>query len=183
MPYYPQQPTGPLAWPPSEQPVPESYVYNPMLGGAMSTSGDMAATVAAHSAFLEGYKPYYTGFGPRLAAGLIDFFFMSLLQIITIVVAVITASAQPPPDFPAWIARYGPLALLAILIFGAYHVVQWSTWGRRSAKKLRGIRWWGRWPIAFLGRSCSARRLHIPPSPSAVGAWSWWPSTCGTRPA
>ncbi|HEY0068792.1 MAG TPA: RDD family protein, partial [Chloroflexia bacterium] len=160
VPYYPQQPTGPLAWPPSEQPVPESYVYNPMLGGAMSTGGDMAATVAAHSAFLEGYKPYYTGFGPRLAAGLIDFFFMSLLQTITIVVAVITASPQSPPDFPAWLARYGPLTLLAILIFGAYHVVQWSTWGQTIGKKLMGIKVvgadgqspsWGRSVLRFVG--------------------------------
>lgn len=160
VPYYPQPPTGPLAWPPSELPVPESYVYNPMLGGAMSTSGDMSATVAAHSAFLESYKPFYTGFGPRLSAGLIDFFFMSLLQVITIVFAIITAPAQPPADFPAWIGRYGTLTLLALLLFGAYHVVQWSLWGQTIGKKLMGIKvvgadgnvpGWGRSILRFVG--------------------------------
>lgn len=160
VPYYPQQPTGPLAWPPSEQPAPESYVYNPMLGGPMSTGGDMAATVAAHSAFLESYKPFYVGFGPRLSAGLIDFFFMSLLQAITIVIAIATAPAHPPADFPAWIGRYGSLALLAILIFGAYHVVQWSVWGQTIGKRLMGIKvvgadgnipGWGRSVLRFVG--------------------------------
>lgn len=160
VPYYPQQPTGPLAWPPSEQPVPESYVYNPMLGGPVSTTGDLSATVAAHSAFLESYKPYYTGFGPRLSAGLIDFFFMSLLQAITIVTGIITAPPQPPADFPAWLGRYGPLALLAILVFGAYHVVQWSLWGQTIGKKLLGLKvvgadgnapGWGRSILRFVG--------------------------------
>ncbi|MDQ3704034.1 MAG: RDD family protein [Chloroflexota bacterium] len=160
VPYYPQTPTGPIAWPPSEQPVQESYVYSPLLGGAMSTSGDMAATVAAHSAFLESYRPFYVGFGPRLSAGLIDFFFMSLLQIITIVIALVTAPPEPPADFAAWLGRYGSLALLAILVFGAYHVVQWSMGGQTIGKKLMGIKvvgadgnppGWGRSVLRFVG--------------------------------
>ena len=161
VPYYPQQPTGPIAWPPSDQPVPQQgYTYSPLTGGPVATSGDMAATVAAHSAFLESYKPFYIGFGPRLAAGLIDFFFMSLLQIITFVAAAITAPAEPPIDFPAWLARYGSLTLLALVIFGAYHVVQWSLWGQTIGKRLIGIRVvgadgnppsWGRSLLRFVG--------------------------------
>lgn len=161
VPYYPEHPTGPIAWPPSEQPVPpQGYTYSPLTGGPVASSGDMAATVAAHSAFLESYKPFYVGFGPRLTAGLIDFFFMSLLQVITYVVAAVTAPAEPAADFPAWLARYGSLTLLALVIFGAYHVVQWSLWGQTIGKRLIGIRvvdaagnppGWGRSLLRFVG--------------------------------
>jgi uncharacterized RDD family membrane protein YckC len=87
------------------------------------------------------YAPYYVGFGPRLAAGLIDFFFMGFFQSVPVLLYVLVASSGPAPeDFWAWLLRAAPFLCLGLLIFAAYHVVQWSVWGQTAGMSMLGMR-------------------------------------------
>src|SRR5207249_4907927 len=78
---------------------------------------------------LEDYSQFYVGFGERLAAVLIDFFFMALLQVAIIggllVVSANLNNAQPQ-DYVEWLGLYGPLICLGVLILVAYHMIGWS---------------------------------------------------------
>jgi uncharacterized RDD family membrane protein YckC len=146
VPYYPQFPTGPIAWPPQPhagpypysggQPgapyPPQGYPYNPM------TTNPLAA--GAEATLQESYAPYYVGFGPRLTAGLMDFFFMSIFQVVVVVGVVWRSTVAQPEDFGGWLADYAVFACLSAAIFIAYHIVQWALWGQTLGKRLAGIK-------------------------------------------
>lgn len=149
VPYYPLRPTGPLAWPPvGEEPSntqaqagPYSYPYSPIQTGPLGVAlGNMAESAAAHAALLDSYNSFYTGFGPRVTAGLVDFFCMSLFQLVTLLALFARGNREQPSDFGGWIATYTPYACLALAIFAAYHVVQWSLWGQTVGKRLVGLK-------------------------------------------
>lgn len=147
-PYYPQYPTGPLAWPPQGQegspyqypqggsPYLYPYPYDPMMTGPMGPRSLPEAQLALQ----DSYAPFYVSFGQRITAGLIDFFFMSLLQSLTILSVVLAGQDRQPGDFGEWLLAYGPYIGLAAFIFVLYHVAQWSIWGQTLGMKLAGIK-------------------------------------------
>ncbi len=176
VPYYPLRPTGPITWPPQsidtpsqpgqavqvEQPYPAyGYTYNSLVGVPVgATSGDLVGGAAAHSALIDSYKPFYAGFGLRVTAGLIDFFFMSLFQLTTVAALLSAGKGEQPTDPGGWLAAYGLYACMGLAIFATYHVVQWSVWGQTIGKKLVGIKvvtpdgevpGWGRSMLRMLG--------------------------------
>ena len=153
VPYYPQRPTGPVAWPPQpepqprQQPQPPVQQYSPPSGplpalppGYPYAQPPPPATGPPEQ-MPDSYGPFYVGFGPRLAAGLIDFFFMGFFQAVPVLLYVLIASGGPaPPDFWAWVLRATPFLCLGLLIFAAYHVIQWSVWGQTAGMSMLGMR-------------------------------------------
>lgn len=157
-PYYPQYPAGGQspAQPPSGyspyrgvppgsiygQPYAYPYGYNqmPILTGAIPMP--LGPGEAAQPAVPPDYTQYYVAFGERLAAALIDAFFMVLLQVGTIAgVLWVGANANSGPrDFGSWLNVYAPFICLGLLIFVGYHVIAWSLYGRTWGKALMGIR-------------------------------------------
>lgn len=153
VPYYPLRPTGPLEWPSAGeeasstqpqagQPYPlYNYPYNPFPTGPLGVvPSNMAENAAAHSALVDSYNSFYTGFGQRITAGLVDFFCMSLFQFVTLLALSARGNSEQPADFGGWLATYIPYACLALAVFAAYHVVQWSLWGQTVGKRLVGIK-------------------------------------------
>jgi uncharacterized RDD family membrane protein YckC len=156
VPYYPQRPTGPVSWPPQPEPQPQAQPqpqlqvpaqpYNPPSGPLPPLPqgyayGQQQPTPTPPEQMPDNYAPFYAGFGPRLAAGLIDFFFMGFLQAVPALLYVLIASGGPtPPDFWAWVLRAAPFLCLGALIFAAYHVVQWSVWGQTAGMSMLGMR-------------------------------------------
>jgi uncharacterized RDD family membrane protein YckC len=88
----------------------------------------------------ESYAPFYASFGPRLAAALIDFFFMALLQLGVVAGVLWLGPAERPDEFTGWLLAYGPFVCLALALFAAYHIVQWTAWGSTIGKRLVGIK-------------------------------------------
>jgi uncharacterized RDD family membrane protein YckC len=192
VPYYPQQPTGPLNWPPRpEQEQSEVLPHDltteqarsahfldstgtaaspsqPQLE-AQSTQGkevqasrsrqrDGTATTPTLSPLYskaigaevpalatdvllpDSYAPYYVGFGPRLVAALLDFLFMGVLQLGTLFLVVRVSENTQVNDFASWLSAYAPLIGLGLLLFSAYHIVQWTVWGTTLGKHIMNIR-------------------------------------------
>ncbi len=192
VPYYPQQPTGPLNWPPpaeqeqsdlaahdlktgharstqfldstsstapASQPQPESLPpQGKELQASRSRQRDTTATTSSLSPLYQraigtevsalatnvllpdSYAPYYVGFGPRLVAALLDFFFMGVLQIGTLFLIVKASENAHADDFASWFSTYAPLMGLGLLLFSAYHIVQWTIWGTTLGKHIMSIR-------------------------------------------
>lgn len=193
VPYYPQQPTGPLNWPPRSdqeqsdilprdlktgqarstqfldntsttappsQPQPESQPPQGKQVQAASRGRQRDTTVTAPSLsplyskaigaevparatdvlLPDSYAPYYVGFGPRLVAALLDFFFMGLLQLGTLFLIVKVSETAHVDDFASWLSTYAPLLGLGLLLFSAYHIVQWTVWGTTLGKHIMSIR-------------------------------------------
>ena len=195
VPYYPQQPTGPLNWPPrSEQERSELLTPDVKSGQARSTqfldaTSDSTSTIAPPSQpepppaqgkevqaspgrqqrdttvttpslsplyskaigaevsalatdvlLPDSYAPYYVGFGPRLVAALLDFFFMGLLQLGTLFLIIEASDNAHVDDLASWLATYAPLLGLGLLLFSAYHIVQWTVWGTTLGKHIMNIR-------------------------------------------
>jgi uncharacterized RDD family membrane protein YckC len=146
VPYYPQRPTGPVSWPPQPEPQGPAQQYTPPGQAPLTPTGypytqAPQATPTPPRQLPDSYAPYYVGFGPRLAAGLIDFFFMGFFQAVPVLMYVLIASGGPtPPDFWAWILRAAPFLCLGLIIFAAYHVVQWSVWGQTAGMSMLGMR-------------------------------------------
>ena len=192
VPYYPQQPTGPLNWPPpSEQEQSDLPASDLKTGEARSTQfldststtappsepqpdsqssqgrevrpdrsrqRDTTATTSSLSPLYskaigaevpalatdvllpDSYAPYYVGFGPRLVAALLDFFFMGVLQIGTLFLIVEAGDNAHIDDFASWLSTYAPLLGLGLLLFSAYHIVQWTIWGTTLGKHIMSIR-------------------------------------------
>ncbi|HUP27436.1 MAG TPA: RDD family protein, partial [Chloroflexia bacterium] len=148
VPYYPQFPTGPVEWPPSDaqaSPPAGSVGYahqrDPLVTSPLGPGGQAGQPQnPAPSGPPTSYAPYYASFGARLAAALIDVFFMMLLQIGTVAALVwrSLASETGPDDY--FFRDYGLLACLGFAIFGLYHLVQVSIWGQTIGKKLAGIK-------------------------------------------
>jgi uncharacterized RDD family membrane protein YckC len=190
VPYYPQQPTGPLNWPPppeQEQSDPAAHVLK--TGHARSTQlldststvgppsepesqppqgrevrpgrsrqrgtnattsslsplyrraiGTEVSALATDVLLPDSYAPYYVGFGPRLVAALLDFFFMGVLQIGTLFLIVEAGDNAHVDDFASWLSTYAPLLGLGLLLFSAYHIVQWTIWGTTLGKHIMSIR-------------------------------------------
>ena len=191
VPYYPQQPTGPLNWPPpSDHEQSDLPAHDPKTGHARSTQfldttsttapqsqpsptsqpaqgrevrpdrsrqrdttttsslsplyrraiGTEVSALATDVLLPDSYAPYYVGFGPRLVAALLDFFFMGVLQIGTLFLIVKASNNAHVDDFASWFSTYAPLLGLGLLIFSAYHIVQWTIWGTTLGKHIMGIR-------------------------------------------
>lgn len=118
------------------------YGYNPMpvMTGAFPIAP--VSTEAHQPVVPPDYAQFYVGFGGRLAAVLIDAFFL-LLPVVTIgsLLWVGTSAGESAPrDFWEWLATYGPFICLGLLAFSAYHVIGWSLYGRTWGKALMGMR-------------------------------------------
>lgn len=168
VPYYPQYPTGPLAWPPPVynypyqsgappgiygQPMAFPYgAYNPMVTGPLAPANPQFPVMVGGSNQPEGvpvalpdsYAPFYAGFGERLMAALIDFFFLSLMEgaVLGLIAALVFSarSQVETPDLFAWLGLYGPFACIGLLIFTAYHVIGWTAYGRTFGKWFLNMR-------------------------------------------
>lgn len=160
-PYYPQYPAGPQPQPGATynysypqyqgmpgggiygQPYAYPYGYNPMpvITGAFPIApipGEAPQAVVP-----QDYAQFYASFGERLAAALIDAFFMGLLQapiIAGLLWVESNTTSSGPHDFGSWLGSYAPFICLGLLIFVGYHVIAWSLYGRSWGKALMGIR-------------------------------------------
>src|SRR5687767_11149826 len=146
VPYYPEFPSGPLAWPPTHQEnIPTGagnrgeastsnrpLVTNPL--GRLDTTPPVSLPPSDAGTF--SYGPYYAGFGTRLAAGLIDFFFMSVFQIGTIVGLMWRTTMLGSPQFVDWLREVWLFLGLGALVFVLYHAVQLTLWGQTIGKRL-----------------------------------------------
>ena len=196
VPYYPQQPTGPLNWPPRPEHEQHALLTDDVTAGEarstqyLSTALDTTPTIAlptqshveppsvrrnepektrakqpqettattstlsplyskaigaevpalASDVLLpDSYAPYYVGFGPRLVAALLDFFFMGVLQIGTVFLLVKASNSAHVDNLSSWLATYAPLVVLALILFSAYHIVQWTVWGTTLGKHMMNI--------------------------------------------
>jgi uncharacterized RDD family membrane protein YckC len=111
--------------------------YPPIYSRAL---GGQVPAVTGSDLLPNSYAPYYAGFPQRLLAALIDFFFMGVLVIAAVYAMLSLRGGAPTSDFGSWLAAYTPPALVGILIFALYHVVQWAAWGRTPGKYLLGIK-------------------------------------------
>src|SRR5215212_1226952 len=115
-PYYQQYPTGPLGWPQQQAQPPPGYAspypgytgaqqaqggypygYNPLLTGPLGSSNLPMVVSPPDAALPDSYAPFYAGFGTRLAAMMIDFFFMSWFFAAFIVVGLLVLSFSGQP--------------------------------------------------------------------------------------
>lgn len=110
-----------------------SPLYNKAIGGQVPA-------VASNVLLPDSYAPYYVGFAPRLVAGLIDLFFMGVFQLGTLFLFVNVRDNAHVDDPMSWLTTYGPLVLLGLAIFAAYHIVQWTLWGTTLGKHIMHIR-------------------------------------------
>lgn len=197
VPYYPQFPTGPLAWPPNSQsqaqgqqpqspysyppaylqlpqPTAYQYGYNPMVTGALPTipgpdlsqqaagatvppltvqpqlthvTGALPIMQGPPSGFdgtpfglPDSYAPFYASFGTRFSAGLIDLFFLGLLQATAIAAFLYLGPQLPSMASGDWLGAYGPFAGIALFVTVLYFVPQWSIGGQTLGKRLMRIR-------------------------------------------
>ncbi|MBF6614637.1 MAG: RDD family protein, partial [Chloroflexi bacterium] len=161
MPYYPQYPTGPVGWPPPPQTGQSplhgaviyggdysSHSYNPSAVGSQAlpsgpetaTAGQAPPDIDGGAAIPDSYAPFYVNFFTRLKAALIDFAVMALFQVGTVAGLLWAGSRNEPRDLWSWLGVYGPFICLALFIFVAYHVVQWSVWGQTVGKRLMRIK-------------------------------------------
>ena len=169
IPYYPQYPTGPLVWPPQQipgynypvypgappgvygQPAAVPYGYNPMVTGPLPALPPSLPVLIGGTDQPEGsavplpdsYAPFYVGFRERLAAFLIDFFFLSFIEAVTVgllALIVLGRTRAEAADFLSWLGLYGPFVCLGLLVFMVYNIVGWSAYGRTIGKKLMGMR-------------------------------------------
>ena len=152
VPYYPESPSGPLAWPPTSHadrtggsqspddlyPGESPLVTNPLgrVNLAAGGSGDNRPPTSLASS----YRPYYAGFGVRLAAALIDIFFMSLFQVGTIVGLLWKSSTISTQDFSDWLGESWVFIALGIVLLFLYHFVQLAFWGQTIGKRLMSIK-------------------------------------------
>ena len=164
-PYYQPYPTGPMAWPqpppgytypqyPGQGPGQGStygqqaqpgypYGYNSMATGPLGSSSNLPMVVPPPEMVLQdSYAPFYAGFGTRLAAMLIDVFFMSWFFAAVMVVSLVALGLSGQPgDVFSWFRSYTLLyVLLGLVVFVTYLLIGWSTSGRTWGKKLMGIR-------------------------------------------
>ena len=152
VPYYPQYPTGPVAWPPPEEATATSNVPSGRQSGGPTSSampyygrGSPMVTGPLGNAPRpepsdKSYAPYYAGFETRLYAELVDLACIAVFEVVALLLYVWYIGDTNPGDFSAWIGIYWPYFCIAILIFAIYHVVQWSIWGQTLGMYLMGIK-------------------------------------------
>jgi uncharacterized RDD family membrane protein YckC len=157
-PYQPQYPTGPIAWPPrpSSRPQeragaeswrPQAAAYypsrysplntEPLEGAASPDNSTGPLAVALQATLLDSFASYYVGFGPRLAAMLIDLLFTTIFPLVALITLLMRSQSRPGT---VQATDYFLLVFLGTLVFVAYHVVQIALWGRTLGKVLMGIR-------------------------------------------
>ncbi len=152
MPYYPQYPTGPLAWPPPGS----SRQYGDLSTGPLNPGGLPSpyypqvypiltrplggTSLASPEPTIESYAPYYAGFPQRFFAGLIDLVCLSLFEGIALLLYVWLTGNTSINDFGTWFGTYAGFFCLSIVILTAYHVTQWTIWGQTLGKSLLGIK-------------------------------------------
>jgi uncharacterized RDD family membrane protein YckC len=155
VPYYPQYPTGPIAWPPVESTAASNQPSGRQSGGPVSSAmpyygrGSQATNEPAGGRppaepSGESYAPYYAGFQLRLVAGLIDLFLVAILAAGALYLYNLQLGGANPQNFGDWIATYWPYFCIAVLIFAVYHIAQWSIWGKTLGKQVMGIKVVGR---------------------------------------
>jgi hypothetical protein len=110
-----------------------SPLYNKAIGGQVPA-------VASDMLLPDSYAPYYVGFAPRLVAGLLDLFFMGAFQLITLFLVIKVKDSAHVTDLMSWLGTYGPLVLLGLLIFAAYHIIQWTLWGTTLGKHIMNMK-------------------------------------------
>jgi uncharacterized RDD family membrane protein YckC len=150
VPYYSQFqqfPPGPLIWPPAapgQVPYPGQpggywppgypYAYSPL------TTLPLAAPPTETGHLIEDYAQFYVGFGPRLAAQLIDTAFILLVQVAVVLAVLLAGYPAPGIDLTYWRDEYTLLACQFLLFVVAYYTVSWSVWGQTPGKRLVGIK-------------------------------------------
>ncbi|MEO8285575.1 MAG: RDD family protein [Chloroflexota bacterium] len=149
VPYYPQRPTGPIDWPPRTNII--QYNAAPGVGSQNNKPHGIQqeyvplglrpqTSVLLGEATPESYLPFYGGFPQRMVAGLIDLIAMSVFQIITVLLWLRLPEDSKPKDFLQGLGTFASFLCLALLIFAAYHVIQWTLWGQTLGKNLMGIK-------------------------------------------
>ncbi len=174
VPYYPQRPTGPILWPPSEAtgkrelpyqqgPGPVNAAAMPYQEESYSNITGPLGSIAQPEPPREQLDPYYAGFLPRLVAWVIDLACVAIFEIGALLLYMWFIGETNPRDFGDWIATYLGFFLIAIIIFAAYHIIQWSTWGQTLGKSLMGIKVVDRnGKKPDLGRSIARMMTYLP---------------------
>ncbi|MFL5733774.1 MAG: RDD family protein, partial [Chloroflexia bacterium] len=164
-PYYGQYATGPLVWPPQQQQGQASqpyvypsysgasygqqqgqsaypYGYNPLATAPPGPSNLPVLVPPPEIPLPDSYAPYYGGFGTRLAATLIDIFFMSwFFAAILVLSAVLWGLTGQTGNLFDWFRSYAcAFALLGVVLLVVYELTGWSTSGRTWGKQLMGLR-------------------------------------------
>jgi uncharacterized RDD family membrane protein YckC len=157
-PYQPHYPTGPIAWPPrsssrmqepagAENQRPYAAAYYPSRYSALNTepledaaspdniTGPLPAAVQA--TLLDSFAVYYVGFGPRLAAMMIDLLFTTVFPLVALITLLMRSQSRPGTVQGS---DYLLLICLGTMVFAAYHIVQVALWGQTLGKVLMGIK-------------------------------------------
>ena len=65
---------------------------------------------------------------------------MGALQLGTLFLVTEVKDSAHVNDLPSWLGTYGPLVLLGLLIFAAYHIIQWTLWGTTLGKHIMNMK-------------------------------------------